>query len=62
MNKYIVRITPLYKDTLNQFGNIVFESKLINSLVGLESELSINDIWNIPHVFKVEEDVEGKFD
>jgi hypothetical protein len=61
MDKYIIRITPAYKDTLKQYGNIIFKSELINSLVGLESELSIDEIWNIPHVFNVEKDREGTF-
>jgi hypothetical protein len=61
MNKYIIRIVPEYKDTLKQYGEVIFESQLINSLIGLESELSIDEIWNIPHVFNVEKDREGTF-
>lgn len=62
MNKYIIRISPKYKDTLKQYGTVIFDSQIINGLVGLESELSIDEICNIPHVFKVEPNRVGSFD
>jgi hypothetical protein len=62
MKRYIIRITPKYKDTLKQYGNIIFDSQIINGLIELESDLSIDELWEIPHVYKVEEDREGSFE
>jgi len=61
MNRYIVRINPVYKETLKQYGNILFDSKLIDGLMGIESELSLEEMNNIPHVTMVENDREGTF-
>ncbi len=50
MNKYIIKIIPKYKEILKAYGNIYFESQLIKGLIELESELSIDELWEIPHV------------
>ena len=62
MQKYIVKVLPGYKDNLNQYGNIIYEFKSVDNLIGIESELSLEDIQNIPYVIEAKISNIGKFE
>jgi hypothetical protein len=59
MNTFIVKINPEYKYTLKRYGNIVFDSSIIKGLIGIETNLTMEQIRNLPHVINVEEDRDG---
>lgn len=61
MNRFIIKITPEYKGIVSQYGKIIFDSQLIEGLVGIETELPFGEMWKIPHVIKVECDRTGTF-
>ena len=59
MNTFVVKINHEYKDTLKRYGNIVFDSSIIKGLIGIETNLTMEQIRNLPHVINVEEDRDG---
>ena len=59
MNSFIIKIDPRYKQTLGKYGNIVFDSSIIKGLIGIETNLTMEQIRNLPHVINVEEDRDG---
>ena len=59
VERFKVKINPKYKDTLKTYGNIVFDSSIIKGLIGIETNLTMEQIRNLPHVINVEEDRDG---
>jgi hypothetical protein len=62
MNRYIIKINPEHKDILKNYGTIIFDSKVIDGLIGLESELTISKLRKIPYIIKIEKDRVGSFE
>lgn len=61
MNKFIIRIDPAYMDTVKEYSNIIFESQIFQGLIGIETELNIEQLKEKQYIHKVENDSIGTF-
>lgn len=61
MNTYIVQINPNEKDNIKKQLDIVWESKFLDGLVFIESNLSVEEVLSVNGVLSCKEDEEGTF-
>lgn len=61
MNTYIVQINPNEKDNIKKQLDIVWESKFLDGLVFIESNLSVEEVLSVNGVLSCKEDSLGTF-
>lgn len=54
MGQYIIRIIPAFKDTLKEYGTIMFESSFSRGLMGFETDLLLEEVLKLQYVIKAE--------
>ena len=59
MNRFIIKIDIKDIDFVKEFATIVFESKFISGMLGIETDLSIEEVRLKPYIVQVDDIRQG---